>query len=130
MTFEKHDPSVSELISDILCGIAADSGVDIGDDGPLDFTEMDRLEEVIRERHPDWHYTRRGLNGGQQICFLSGSGKVRIGSAVIHSFSYGHERGLIEFWDGESDPVTVDAEGALALFEKALKGTGKDLEET
>lgn len=131
MILEKYDPSVSELVSDVFCNIAANAGIDVGYDGPLDFSEMDRLEEMIRERHPGWDYTRRELNGGQQICFLSenGSRVKELGSAVIHSFSYGRERGLIEFWDGESDPVIVDAEQALVLFEKALKAPSDNSEE-
>ena len=130
MILENYDPSVSELVSDIFCNTAANGGIDVGYDGPLDFAEMDRLEEMIREKHPDWDYTRRELNGGQQICFLSENGRVKeLGSAVIHSFSYGRERGLIEFWDGESDPVIVDAEQALVLFEKALKDPSELLEE-
>ena len=94
----------------------------------LNFTEMDRLEEMIWEKHPDWDYTRRKLHGGQQICFLSEDGEVKkLGSAVIHRFSYGRERGLIEFWDMKTEPVIVDAEQALALFEKALKEPLKPL---
>lgn len=124
MTLENYDPSVSELFSDIVCNIAAGRGIDTGHDGPLDFAEMDRLEEMIKERHPGWNYTRRELNGGQQICFLSKNGRVKkLGSAVIHRFSYGRERGLIEFWDGKGDPVIVDAEQALVLFEKALRAS-------
>lgn len=130
MILEKYDPSVSELIADIFCKTAANRGIDVGYDGPLDFAEMDRLEEMIREKHPGWDYTRRELNGGQQICFLSENGRVKkLGSAVIHRFSYGRERGLIEFWDGESDPVIVDAEQALILFEEALKASSDILEE-
>ena len=129
MILENYYPSVSELIADIFCNSVADRGIDIGHDGPLDFAEMDRLEELIKEKHPDWDYTRRELNGGQQICFLSKNGRVKkLGSAVIHSFSYGRERGLIEFWDGESDPVIVDAEYALTLFEKALKAPSENSE--
>lgn len=120
MILENYDPSVPELIADIFCNFAAKGGIDVGYDGSLDFFEMDRLEEMIRERHPDWPYTRRELNGGQQICFLSEDGHIRL-SAVLHHRSYGHERGLIEFWDRESNPVIVDAEYALILFEKALK---------
>lgn len=130
MILENYDPSVSELVSDIFCNTAANGGIDIGYDGPLDFAEMDRLEEMIKEKHPGWDYTRRKLNGGQQICFLSENDRVKeLGSAVIHRFSYGRERGLIEFWDGESDPVIVDAEQALVLFEKALKATSDNLED-
>ncbi|GEM_PF-6159869 len=130
MILENYDPSVSELVSDIFCNTAANGGIDIGYEGPLDFAEMDRLEEMIREKHPDWDYTRRELNGGQQICFLSENGRVKEpGSAVIHRFSYGRERGLIEFWDGESDPVIVDAEQALILFEEALKASSDISEE-
>ena len=121
MILEKYDPSVSELVSDVFCDFAAKGGIDVGQDGSLDFAEMDRLEEMIRERHPGWDYTRRGLNGGQQICFLSEDGHIRF-SAVIHCSSYGHERGLIEFWDRKSDPVIVDADYALILFEKGLEG--------
>ena len=128
MILEHYDPSFSELVSDIFCTLAANRGVDIGYDGFLDFAEMDRLEGLIKERHPEWDYTRRGLNGGQQICFLSEDGNVRL-SAVLHRSSYGHERGLIEFWDRESDPVIVDAEYALILFEKGLKDTENILEE-
>lgn len=128
MILENYDPDVSELVSDIFCNIVANEGIDIGYDGFLDFAEMDRLEEMIKEKHPDWDYTRRELNGGQQICFLSEDGDIRL-SAVLHRFSYGHERGLIEFWDHENDPVIVDAEYALILFEKALKDTEKDLED-
>ena len=129
MILEHYDPELPEIVSDIFCISVADRGIDIGYDGPLDFTEMDRLEEMIKERHPDWDYTRRGLHGGQQICFLSEDGDIRL-SAVINRSSYGHERGLIEFWDRESDPVIVDAEYALILFEKALKGSENILEET
>ena len=128
MILENYEPSVSELLSDIICNSAANIGIDIGYDDPLDFAEMDRLEKIIKNKHPDWDYTRRGLNGGQQICFLSEDGGIRL-SAVIHRSSYGHERGLIEFWDRESDPVIVDAEYALVLFERALKGTENTLEE-
>ena len=120
MILEHYDPSVSELVSDIFCNFSADGGIDIGYDGFLDFAEIDRLEALMKEKHPDWDYTRRGLHGGQQICFLSEDGDIRL-SAIIHRSSYGHERGLIEFWDRESDPVIVDAEYALVLFEKALK---------
>ena len=128
MILEHYDPPISEIVSDIFCAFAADRGVDIGYNGLLDFAEMDRLEEKIKEKHPDWPYTRRELNGGQQICFLSEDGDVRL-SAVIHRSSYGHERGLIEFWDRVSDPVIVDAEYALILFEKALKDRENNLEE-
>ena len=128
MILEHYDPSIPELVADIFCTLAANRGVDIGYDGFLDFAEMDRLEGLIKERHPEWDYTRRGLNGGQQICFLSEDGNVRL-SAVLHRSSYGHERGLIEFWDRESDPVIVDAEYALILFEKGLKDTENILEE-
>lgn len=129
MILEHYDPELPELVTDVLCMNASRAGIDTGCHDLLDYTEIDRLEAMMKERHPDWPYTRRELNGGQQICFLSKNGKMRV-SAVIHGFSYGHERGLLEFWDKKSDPVIVDAEYALMLFEKALKGDGNTLEET
>ena len=121
MILEHYDPELPELVADVLCMNALRAGIDTGCYDLLDYTEIDRLEAMMKERHPDWDYTRRELNGGQQICFLSKNGKIRV-SAVIHGFSYGHERGLLEFWDKRSDPVIVDAEQAFVLFEKFLKG--------
>lgn len=91
----------------------------------LDTTEIDRLEALIKERHPNWDYIRRPLNGGHQICFLTRRGDIKA-STVIHDFSYGREDGLLEFWAGRGTDAKgwLTAEEALKEFEKVLEGKG------
>lgn len=55
-------------------------------------TEIDRLEAQLKAR--DIAYEKCPLNGGWQICVPSR--KLKEWDVVCHSFSYGHEQGLLE----------------------------------
>lgn len=61
-------------------------------------TEIDKLIKILNDQgvcYPiDWKV--KELYGRPQVIFLNPQSEERIGDAVCHFGSYGHERGLIE----------------------------------
>ena len=61
-------------------------------------TEIDKLIKILNDQGAccpiDWKV--KELYGRPQVIFLKPQSKERIGDAVCHFGSYGHERGLIE----------------------------------
>ena len=86
-------------------------------------TETERLEDLIKERHPDWDIEVSPIFEGQKLVLLDGRGRY-VCDTVCHRYSYGGEEGLLEWWaKGRGiDPVGwLTAEDALPLFEKAMR---------
>lgn len=80
---------------------------------------IDELEEILKSAGIP--YERRELFDGYQIC-VPRFKKRKFMSVVCHSGSYGHEQGLLEFWDTDSihDPLgdlsPSDAYAHILLF--------------
>ena len=106
--------------------------VDIPDYG----REIDKLEALIREKHPDWNVQKGPMRDGYKIVLLGKRGGY-ICDVVCHQYSYGGKKGLLEWWNCKkgTEPIGyLSAEEALALFEKsetekALKGRKKITED-
>jgi len=82
-------------------------------------TELEKLESLIREKHPDWDITVTD----EGIWLYNAKGKC-VYDVVCHYGTYGYEDGLLEGWTGRRSDDTdgwLTADEALILFEKALK---------
>ena len=93
-------------------------------------TEIEKLEALIKEGHPDWHIEVEPCFEGQKLTLVLHDRYVC--DVVWHYYSLGSEEGLLEWWNQkeDSDPVGwLSAEEALVLFEEELKGEEKLLEE-
>ena len=82
-------------------------------------TELEKLESLIREKHPDWNIevTDEGI-------WLYDKNGECVYDVVCHSGTFGYDQGLLEGWTGKyyDEPEGwLSAEKALELFEKALK---------
>ena len=75
----------------------------------FDFTEMDKLETYLNEN--DFNYVRQDLHDGQQIVVYDKYGN-RLWDAILHSYSYGREKNLLEAM-GEELLGHDDVEGYL-----------------
>lgn len=83
-------------------------------------SEIEKLEDMIREQHPDWNIEVSELHGGTKIDLLDRKGKY-ICDAVCHKYSYGGDEGLLEWWNKRKAVDVIGyltAEKALRLFEK------------
>ena len=91
-------------------------------------TEIEKLEDLIREKHPDWRISVEPCYEGQKLLLVLHDRYVC--DAVCHYYSYGGKEGLLEFMgDDGSDPVGwLSAEEALLLFEEELKRMGETSE--
>lgn len=86
-------------------------------------SEIEKLEDLIREKHPDWHIEVGPLCGGQ-ILTLFQHGEF-VCDVIFHRYSFGSEEGLLEWWNQKEDSEPIgwlSAEEALILFEGELKG--------
>ena len=84
-------------------------------------TEIEKLEALIKEKHPDWHIEVEPCFEGQKL-MLYRHDKF-ICDVVCHYYSYGGREGLLEFMGEKDDSDTVGwltAEEALKLFEEAM----------
>ena len=91
-------------------------------------TEMEKLEALIKERHPDWHIEVEPCFEGQKMTLVLHDRYVC--DAVCHYYSFGSEEGLLEWWNQKDQPVGwLSAEEALVLFEEELKEVRESLEE-
>ena len=93
-------------------------------------TEMEKLEALIKERHPDWHIEVEPCFEGQKLTLVLHD--KFICDVVCHYYSYGGKEGLLEWWNQKkkTDPVGwLSAEEALVLFEEELKEVRESLEE-
>jgi len=88
-------------------------------------SEIEKLEDLIRERHPEWNITVEPCYEGQKLLLVLHNKYVC--DVVCHYYSYGGREGLLEFMgDDDSDPVGwLSAEEALVLFEEELKRVGE-----
>ena len=84
-------------------------------------TEIEKLEDLIKERHPGWHIEVEPCYEGQKLILVLHDRYVC--DVVCHYYSYGGREGLLEFMaDDDSDPVGwLSAEEALILFEEAME---------
>ena len=85
-------------------------------------TEIEKLEDLIRERHPEWNITVEPCYEGQKLMLVLHDKCVC--DVVCHYYSYGGKEGLLEWWDLKkgTDPVGwLSAEEALELFEASLE---------
>ena len=86
-------------------------------------TEIEKLEALIKEKHPDWHIEVEPCFEGQKLTLVLHDRYVC--DAVWYYYSYGGKEGLLEWWNQKkkTDPVGwLSAEEALVLFEEELKG--------
>jgi hypothetical protein len=93
-------------------------------------TEIEKLESLIREKHPNWNIEVSDLCDGRKIALLDGKGSY-VCDVVCHSYSYGGKEGLLEWWNckKKTDPIGwLTAERALVVFEESLKADGEPLE--
>ena len=93
-------------------------------------TEIEKLEDLIKEKHPEWNITVKPCYEGQKLLLVLHDRYVC--DVVCHYYSYGGKEGLLEFMANEkgSDPVGwLSAEEALLLFEEELKRMGETLED-
>ena len=89
-------------------------------------TELEKLVDMIEEKHPEWNVEVTDIGVWLWV------DEKCVYDVVCHPGTYGYEDGLLEGWTGKRSDDTdgwLTAEEALILFEKALKGQGKDLEE-
>ena len=86
--------------------------------------QIDRLQTLIKEKHPEWSIEVSPMYDGVKVVLLSPKGKY-LCDVVCHRMSYGGKDGLLEWWDciKHTEPKGwLTAEEALDLFEgKALK---------
>lgn len=69
----------------------------------FDYTEFDKLVAMVEKA--GWSYQVDPMWGGKQITLYKQG--QRINDAIIHSFSYGNDQGLLETWEADSqDDVT------------------------
>lgn len=82
-------------------------------------TEMDKLQKWLDENHIE--YERRieeGVINRNQI--LIETNEVEL-SFVCHYGSYGYEKGLVEMWDFNSEPIGyLTADDCIKELEKLL----------
>ena len=92
-------------------------------------TEIEKLETLIKERHPDWHIEVEPCFEGQKLTLVLHDRYIC--DVVCHYYSFGSEEGLLEWWNQKegSNPVGwLSAEEALVLFEEELKEVRESLE--
>lgn len=69
----------------------------------FDYAEFDKLVAMVEKS--GWSYQVDPMWGGKQITLYKQG--QRINDAIIHSFSYGNDQGLLETWEADSqDDVT------------------------
>ncbi len=85
-------------------------------------SEIEKLEDLIRDRHPEWNITVEDCLGGKKLMLFQHD--KFICDVVCHYYSYGGREGLLEFWNCKEHTPCVGwltAEEALVLFEDELK---------
>lgn len=80
-------------------------------------TEMDKLQNWLDKNNIQ--YIRRRLYDGEQI--LIKEGEIDLLSCICHSGSYGYEKGLIEIYNFEDDPIGyLTAEKCKKIIKKCV----------
>ncbi len=91
----------------------------------FNLVELDRLERLIKEKHPSWKIERTddsayGVEKHQIILYKKNH--KRVCDVILSTGSYGSEEGLLEWWNGKGKPLGyITAEKALMLFEVAYE---------
>lgn len=86
-------------------------------------TEIEKLEDLIRERHPEWRISVEPCYDGQKLLLVLHDRCIC--DVVCHYYSYGGREGLLEFMGKVG---WLSAEEALLLFEEELKCMGETSE--
>ena len=82
--------------------------------GIPDYTENDKFIKMVRE-NPPMTFTFSVIKtwGRPQIIFMDAETGERVGDAICHWGSYGHEKGLIEVMGYPLRKIEDDVEGCL-----------------
>lgn len=83
----------------------------------FDYTEFDKL--IAMAEKAGWTYQVYPLWGGKQI-ILYKQGQ-RINDAIIHSFSYGHDQGLLETWEADNQDEVIGCLTAEQVYDIWVK---------
>lgn len=79
-------------------------------------TEIEKLEDLIKERHPEWNIMVEPCYEGHKLMLVLHDRYVC--DVVCHYYSYGGREGLLEFMGKVG---WLSAEEALVLFEEELE---------
>lgn len=88
--------------------------------------EFDRLQQLLDEKGIEYVRIDDQVDLGPYGSFWyyqlrKNKGMKMVWSVVCHTFSYGHEEGLLEFWTGKGDTEGwLSAEGALEMIKEVV----------